>query len=333
MNILITGGAGFIGSHTVDLLVNSGHRVTVYDNLSTGSPHNLRRSAERCTFVEGDVRDLRKLAAVVRQGKFEGILHLAAVASVTKGLLFPGTTEAINVGGTINVLEVARKYGVRRVAFASSAAVYGDPQRVPCAETAPPAPMSQYGIHKLSGEMYARVYSEMYRLETVCLRYFNVYGPRQDAASPYSGVITRFLSLLQRGEKPTINGDGKQTRDFVYVKDLAAVNIAALFKDGVSHAVLNVGTGRVTTIVDLYRQLCQLQGVPAEMAFGPARQGDIRHSRADVTQLGRVLGSVPNTSLTVGLGLSMKAMLEEMGERIEVTEPVPVGKLTLMPSR
>ncbi|MSQ10913.1 MAG: NAD-dependent epimerase/dehydratase family protein [Dehalococcoidia bacterium] len=194
-------------------------------------------------------------------------------------------------------------------------------------------PMSQYGIHKLSGEMYARVYQEMYGLETVCLRYFNVYGPRQDASSPYSGVITRFLSLLQRGEKPTINGDGKQSRDFVYVKDLAAVNIAALFKDGISHAVLNVGTGRVTTIVELYKQLCQLQDVPAEVAFGPARQGDIRHSRANVTQLGRVLGYVPSTSLTLGLSLSMKAMLEEMNERTEFVEAAPHGRLALQPVR
>ncbi len=147
------------------------------------------------------------------------------------------------------------------------------------------------------------------------------------------GRRERDRQQMRCGEKPTINGDGKQSRDFVYVKDLAAVNIAALFKDGISHAVLNVGTGRVATIVELYKQLCQLQGVPAEMAFGPARQGDIRHSRADVTQLGRVLGYVPNTSLTLGLSLSMKAMLEEMNERAEATEAAPLGRLALQTAR
>jgi len=316
MKILITGGAGFIGSHTTDLLVVSGHQVTVFDNLSSGSLANLKSVSQRAEVVEGDVRDGRSLNRLVGAGKFDAILHLAAICSVTEAIRSPQRCHEVNLGGTLNILEVAKKHGIRRVAIASSAAVYGNPDKVPCPETRPAMPLSQYGVQKLAGEHYACTYAHLYGLETVCLRYFNVYGPGQNASSPYSGVISLFINALLQGKVPTIDGDGLQTRDFTYVWDVARANVAALFKPGLTHEVLNVGTGQLTSILDLYWLLCKLLGKEPILKFGSPRPGDIRHSCADVRRLRRRLDARQPCRLEDGLALSINALVEETAKRL-----------------
>jgi UDP-glucose 4-epimerase len=311
MRILITGGAGFIGSHTTDLLAVSGHKVTVYDNLSTGSLANLAMSRHRVDVVEGDVRDLKRLAGLTRERKFDAILHLAAMASVTQSRRFPRWTQDVNVGGALNVLEVARKYDVKRVVLASSAAVYGNLDKVPSSEDHPVQPLSHYGVHKLMAELYAQSYAHLYGLETVCLRYFNVYGPRQQAASIYTGVITKFVHTLFQDGISQIDGDGRQTRDFIYVHDVASANIAALVRDKLSGAVINVGSGHSTSVLELYNMLCRLLGKDRLPTFGPPRPGDIRHSRADVRRMKRMLTDRAPSTLEIGLGLTIKSLVEE----------------------
>jgi len=311
MRILITGGAGFIGSHTTDLLAVSGHKVTVYDNLSTGSLHNLSMSRHRVDLVEGDVRDIRTLAGLIRERKFDAILHLAAVASVDKARNLPRWSQGVNVGGTLNVLEAARKYGVRRVVLASSAAVYGNSPKVPSSEDGMLQAVSHYGVHKVMCELYARTYAHLYALETVCLRYFNVYGPRQLAGSPYSGVITKFVHALLHEGTVRIDGDGRQTRDFIYVHDVAGANIAALFNDRLTGAIINVGSGHATSVLEVYRLLCRLLERDQEPLFGPSRPGDILHSRADVREMRRLLNDRPVASLEIGLGLTIKGLVDE----------------------
>lgn len=315
MKILITGGAGFIGSHTVELLVASGHQVTVFDNLSSGSLSNLESVLDWTKVVEGDVRDDESLDRLVAVERFDAILHLAAICSVTEAIRFPKDCHDVNLGGTLNVLEAAKEHDVRRVVMASSAAVYGNPDKVPCFETGPVMPLSQYGVHKLASEQYARAYAHLYDLETVCLRYFNVFGTRQDASSPYSGVISLFISALLQSNVPTIDGDGLQTRDFIYVWDVARANVAALFNQYLEHRVMNVGTGQQVSMVDLYLLVCKLLGTEPILKFGPPRPGDIRRSCADVSRLRKCLDTRRACSLEEGLDLSIRALVEETGRR------------------
>jgi UDP-glucose 4-epimerase len=304
--VLVTGGAGFIGSHTVEALLERGWEVTALDNLSTGQQQNLER-AEGARLVVGDIEDQGLLTALLRPGAFDAVVHLAAVASVTQSLEDPVATHRVNVDGTLHVFEAARQAGVRRVVVASSAAIYGDVAACPVSEDAPKRPAAPYGLQKWFAEQYARLYAESFGLETVCLRYFNVYGPRQDPASPYSGVISVFAERLAQRQPVRIYGDGGQTRDFVYVKDVAAVNVAAVEARLSGYHAVNVGTGRQTTICELYHRVAALAGSDAEPAFGPPRPGDIRNSCAHPKHLWDTLGIIARTSLADGLQATLGA--------------------------
>ena len=328
MKILITGGAGFIGSHTTELLVTSGHQVTVLDDLSSGSLANLESVLDWTNVVEGDVRDDSSLNRLAAAERFDAILHLAAICSVTEAVRFPQLSHDVNLGGTLNVLEVAAKHDIRRVVVASSAAVYGNPDKVPCSESGPVMPLSQYGVHKVASEHYAGAYAHMYDLETVCLRYFNVFGARQNASSPYSSVISLFINTLLQGKLPTIDGDGLQTRDFVYVWDVARANVAALFKESLEHRVLNVGTGQEVSMIDVYRLVCKLLGKEPILKFAPPRPGDIRRSCADVRLLRKHLDGRRACTLEEGLVLSINDLMGETaeGRRGRTPETLPMAE-------
>ena len=288
MKVLVTGGAGFIGSHTVARLLAGGHTVRVLDDLSTGKRENLAPFGSAVTLLEGDITDLADVERAV--DGVDAVMHLAAVVSVPVSVERPLFAHAVNATGTLNVLDAARRAGVRRVAYASSAAVYGAIADLPAREEAPLVPSSPYGSQKRYNEEAARLATELYGLETVGLRYFNVYGPRQDPRSPYSGVLSIFIDRLLAGEPVAIHGDGMQTRDFVFVGDVARANVAALTGTGGSGLAFNVGTGRETSVLDAYRAIAREAGREAEPSFTPARAGDIRHSVAAVSAIARELG-------------------------------------------
>jgi len=297
MKILITGGAGFIGSHLAEQLLTSGHHVRVLDNLSTGKRSNLPAD-DVLEFIQGDIRDINAVQAAVNG--VDAIVHLAAVASVQASVDDPLSTHATNFDGTLNLLEAARHAGVRRFLYASSAAIYGNNEDLPISEEASPQPMTPYAADKLAGEHYLRFYHQKFGLDTTSFRFFNIFGPRQDPSSPYSGVISIFCDRLQRGEPVAIYGDGGQTRDFVYVGDLARVLVRALSLRTLAGQVINVGRGQQSSLLDLVSALEALSGYKLECRYEPARHGDIRHSCADVRRLQANL-FVPETDLRSGL--------------------------------
>jgi UDP-glucose 4-epimerase len=304
---LITGGAGFIGSHIAEALVERGARVRVFDNLSSGHLENLEAIRGRIEFVEGDIRDPAAIERAMRGVRC--VYHEAALVSVFDSVERPGDNHDINVTGTLNVLRAARAAGARRLVFASSAAVYGNNPELPKREDFRPEPESPYAVAKICGEYYLRVFSSLYGLETVSLRYFNVYGPRQDPRSMYSGVISRFSDALSTGATPTIFGDGAQTRDFVCVKDVVQANLLAMDSPDAGRAdVFNVGTGRPASLLDVLAALRESLGVEVSPVFQPARQGDIRHSLADIGRISRALGYVPRYSLRDGLDELVRSM-------------------------
>ena len=296
---LVTGGAGFIGSHLVDELVGNGCRVTVLDNLSTGHRNNIDHLGDRIDFVEGDIRDAGLLNQVVKG--CEVVFHQAAVVSVSQSVLDPSHSCEVNDLGTVRVLDASRRNGVRRVVMASSSAVYGDDPRMPKTEDMAPKPLSPYAVQKLTGEFYASVFGELYGLETVCLRYFNVFGPRQDPSSPYSGVISIFMNKATAGEVPTIYGDGGQSRDFIYVKDVVRANLLAATETAAAGRVFNVGTGVVIRILDLWKLIGGLSNVQIDPVFDPPRAGDIRESVSDIGRIRQSLGFRPQMALHQGL--------------------------------
>lgn len=296
---LVTGGAGFIGSHLTDALVAQGARVTVLDNLSTGHLHNLDLGNQRITFIEGDIRDSGLLERVI--AGCDVVFHEAAVVSVTQSVQDPSHSCDVNDLGTVRVLDACRKNGVRRVVMASSSAVYGDDPALPKTEKMTPRPLSPYAVQKLSGEYYAAVFGQLYGLETVCLRYFNVYGPRQDPSSPYSGVISIFMSRAAAGEAPTIYGDGSQTRDFVYVGDVVQANMMAATAADAAGRVFNVGTGRAIRIDRLWSSIGELAGTTVAAQFGPPRAGDIHASVSDIGEIHQTIGFEPRVELRQGL--------------------------------
>ncbi len=302
---VVTGGAGFIGSHTVDKLIATGHRVVVLDNFSTGKRANLAQHAgsDRLSIVECDVSHgiFAGLAAITAKlGPVERIVHLAAQVSVVSSMANPGCDMQINYGGTLHVLEYARAMGVKKVVFASSAAVYGDVVKMPVAEDISLQPMSPYGINKLASELALDCYASQYGVPTTALRFFNVYGPRQDPTSPYSGVISIFADRARSGRTLTIFGDGKQTRDFVYVGDVVRA-IAAALGDGNSRLIANVGTGQAITVKELASTILDLCGGSSTIEHAPARSGEILDSRARVDRLRDQLGVVAETKLVDGL--------------------------------
>ncbi|HNQ90468.1 MAG TPA: SDR family oxidoreductase [Verrucomicrobiota bacterium] len=290
MKALVTGGAGFIGSHLAELLLRQGLEVVVLDNFSTGQISNLawRRPGDRIEIVEGDLRDTGLVRRWIRG--CDWVFHQAAVASVAGSVDDPVGTHAQNLTGTLELLEAARQTGVRRVLLASSSAIYGDAGAGPVPESAPPHPLSPYALQKYAGERYAQLYHGLCGLETVALRYFNVYGPRQAPDSPYSGVIARFCRQTLRNEPLVIYGDGAQSRDFVFVEDVVRANLAAVLApaERVAGKVVNVGTGRGRSVLDLVAALGTVSGRSIEPKHAPARPGEVRHSCAD-TQTARAL--------------------------------------------
>jgi len=297
---MITGGAGFIGSHLSHRLVESGEEVVVYDNLFSGSMSNLEDILDDITFHEADIRDAGSLSDSMKGCDY--VVHLAAVASVPLSLERPMFTHEVNITGTLNVLLAARDTGVKRVVFASSSAVYGDrsPQS-PKTETTPTKPLSPYGSQKLAGECYMRNFYDSYSLETVSLRFFNIFGPRQDPNSEYSAVISRFIKRLISGLKPIIYGDGKQSRDFTYVDDVIDAIILALSVESVKGDVFNIGRGKAVSLLDLIGALETITEKNIEVEFDPPRKGDIRHSWSDITLARQRLGYSPGVDLTDGL--------------------------------
>jgi len=298
MKVLITGGAGFIGSHLTERLLAGGHTVRVLDNLSTGKRENLPVSAA-VEFRQGDIRDRAEVNSAIQN--VDAIVHLAAVASVQASVDDPVSTHETNFDGTLYLLEAARRANIHRFLYASSAAVYGDNTALPVAEDAALKPLSPYAADKLAGEHYLAFYFNKFGLQTTAFRFFNIFGPRQDPSSPYSGVISIFVERSLRGEPVTIFGDGTQTRDFVYVGDLAALLVEALSAPATAGQVINVGRGRQSSLLDLLAVLEQLTHKPVIRQHAPARIGDIVHSRADTTRLQRLLGTVPMTDLGAGL--------------------------------
>ena len=306
-NILITGGAGFIGSHVSDKLLAEGHRVIVLDDLSTGKRSNLQQhdGNSRFRFIEGDVAD--DVAALTEPatselGRVTRVVHLAAQTSVVKSIEQPLRDARVNYLGTLQVLEAARHWKSESVVLASSAAVYGDVETVPISEAAAHRPMSPYGVHKLNSEFAAQCYSLTHNLTTTCLRFFNVYGPRQDPSSPYSGVISIFLDRATRNQDLTVFGTGKQTRDFVYVEDVAEAVLRALFHRSAGFCVANIGTGKSSTIEELAALTIESCGSASQVNYADSRPGDIEHSLADNALAVAAFDVRFETTLRDGLG-------------------------------
>jgi len=302
--VLVTGGAGFIGSHLVDALVSEGCEVVVIDDLSTGNLLNLEHIKDRITFLKGDIRD-QDLLTKAADG-CEVIFHQAAVVSVPKTVENPIDSAMVNDMGTLLILETARNTTVRRVVLASSCAVYGDGPELPKVEDMAPKPLSPYAVQKLAGELYALLYHDLYGLETICLRYFNVYGPRQDPSSPYSGVISIFMSKSASKEAPVIYGDGNQYRDFIFVKDVVKANLLAAKTDKASGKIFNVGTGSYVRMNQLWDMICSMTGFNIKPKYEQSRSGDILESVANIDKVKSALGFEPEYSFEKGLEITFK---------------------------
>jgi len=297
--ILVTGGAGFIGSHIADELIAGKHSVRILDDLSTGSLLNIEHLEGRIEFVNGDVS--KKDDVEKAMDGIDGVFHEAAFVSVAESFKFPAKTWDVNIKGTKLLLNTAEKLKVKRFVFASSAAVYGNSPKLPKSEKMSGAPTSPYGNSKSMAEIATIESFNKFKLKSVALRYFNVYGPRQSPTSEYSGVITKFISKMVRGERPVIYGDGRQTRDFIYVDDVVNANMLAMSKKEAVGEVFNVGTGTQTTPNELVETINEILGTSIEPAYEPARQGDIRFSYADISKARKMLGFEPKYSLKDGL--------------------------------
>lgn len=299
MKILVTGGAGFIGSHLTEALVGAGHDVLVLDDLSSGKRQNLAALRGEVELRRGDCSDLAFVRRAVR-GR-EVVFHEAAVPSVARSVKDPELAHRTNATATLHVLLAARDASVRRVIYAGSSSVYGDTRELPKHEGLRPRPKSPYAVGKLAGEEYLRVFAELYGLETLTLRYFNVFGPRQDPSSPYSGVISLFTTALLHGRTPVVYGDGRQSRDFTYVENVVHGNLLALRARGLAGQSVNLATGQRVTLLELLRSLARLLGRPGKAAHRPRRAGDVRHSLADIRLARRLLGYRPRVSFEEGL--------------------------------
>jgi UDP-glucose 4-epimerase len=304
---LVTGGAGFIGSHITEALLRRGDRVRVLDDFSTGRRGNLQFDGDPpgLEVLEGDIRDARAVRDAARGA--DAIVHQAALPSVQRSVDDPMTSHSVNADGTVTVLEAARALGIRRVLYAGSSSVYGDSPSLPKTEEMLPAPLSPYAVSKLVGEYYSTVYAHLYGMETVTLRYFNVFGPRQDPASPYAAVIPLFIAALAAGRKPTVFGDGGQSRDFTYIDNVVEANLLALDAPGLVGDVINVATAERASLLDVLRILGTILGAPAEADHAAPRPGDVRHSLADIRRAADRLGYRPRVGLEEGLRRTVAA--------------------------
>ena len=310
MRVLVTGGAGFVGSHLVRACLDAGEEVRVFDDFSTGKRANLSGVHRDVELVEASVVDARALERAARG--CEVVYHEAAIASVPRSVEDPVGTDLVNSTGTLHALEAARRAGVRRFVFAGSTAVYGDGEELPKREDMPPRPRSPYALQKLAGELYCEQFARLYGLEAIALRYFNVFGPRQDPHSMYAGVIPLFVEALRRGQRPRIFGDGLQSRDFVYVGDVVAANrAAARAPASAAGNSINVGRGVRVSLLELLAEIAAALGVAKpEPVFEPARAGDVRHSQADISRAKTLLGWEPSVTLEDGLRETVRWYVE-----------------------
>ena len=299
MRYLVTGGAGFIGSNTVDELVRRGHGVVVLDDLSSGKEDNLAEVRSKITFMKGSITDIEAVQKAMVQADY--VIHLAARTSVPRSVKDPVDTNRINVDGTLNVLVAARDNKVKRVVFAASSSAYGDTPTLPKSEDMQPVPISPYGVSKYVGELYAQTFGRCYGLENVCLRYFNIFGPRQDPDSPYSGVLSRFSAAFLDSTPPVVFGDGEQTRDFTYVDNAVLANILACEAPSASGRTFNVGTGHAVSLNQVLQMLHKASGKTLETKYEPSREGDIRDSLADIRLAKEFLGYEPAVLFEEGL--------------------------------
>jgi nucleoside-diphosphate-sugar epimerase len=299
VKVLVTGGAGFIGSNLVRALLARGDDVRVLDNFSTGNRANLAGLADDVELVEGELRSYERVHNAVRG--VEVVFHLGALGSVPRSVQDPLTSGAVNVEGTLNVLLAARDEGVRRVVFASSSSIYGDQPELPLRETMAPDPISPYGVAKLAAERYCVSFTRVYPFETVVLRYFNVFGPRQDPRSQYAAVVPLFVTAIAAGEPVTIFDDGEQSRDFTYIDNVVAANLLAADAAGASGRIFNVSSGAPASVNELAETIGRLLDKPVERRYLPPRPGDLRNSWADVSEAREALGFAPSVSLEDGL--------------------------------
>jgi UDP-glucose 4-epimerase len=304
---VVTGGAGFIGSHLAEALLGEGFRVRVVDNLSTGHRSNLDHLAGRYDWIEGNLSDFEVCRRAVDGAEYD--FHEAAIPSVPRSVREPLPSHASGPTATLNVLEASRQAGVRRLMFAASSSAYGETQELPKHEAIFPQPLSPYAAGKLAGEYYVGVYAKTMGLDGVSLRYFNVFGPRQDPSSPYSGVISKFVRVMSEGRRPTIYGDGSQTRDFTYVANVVAANLAAMRSERpLAGTVLNVGTGQRISLLDLIAAINAVLGTKLEPEFQPSREGDVHDSLASLERIQQTLGYRPAVAFEDGLKRTIAAM-------------------------
>ncbi len=318
---LVTGGAGFIGSHLATRLVLDGHCVRVLDNLSTGNRANLAHIAGRFEFLQADLSDLSAVSKAV-QG-IDVVFHQAALASVPRSVEHPLETHAACVTGTIHLLDACRRQGVRRVVYAGSSSAYGNQKTMPKHEAQLTQVLSPYAAAKLAAELYCEAFASTYGLETVRLRYFNVFGPRQDPNSPYSAVIPRFVAALLAGDQPTIYGDGSQSRDFTYIDNVVHANLLASTTGGVSGHVYNCACGESLNLLDLLKRICERLDLPFDPKFEPSRVGDVQHSWADISAAVRDLGYAVQVSAKEGLARTVDWYVEQY----RCGRPFPAGNM------
>lgn len=303
MKICVTGGAGFIGSNIAKELVKQGHEIVVVDNLVNGKLENLDPYRDKIEFIKGDIRDIELLKKVFKG--VEAISHQAALISVVDSIKQPELYEDVNVNGTKNVLEAAKECNVKKVVFASSCALYGNNKNLPIKETEEPMPTSPYADTKVKGENLLKEYHEKYGLKTICLRYFNILGPGQDPNSPYAAVIPIFISKLLKDEPPFVYGNGEQTRDFIYIKDVVNANIKALLENNIEHEIINVATGKETSVNQLLEKLNSILGKDIKPIYKDAREGDIKKSYADISKF-KTLLNIDLTDLETALKETIK---------------------------
>ncbi|MBV9199193.1 MAG: SDR family oxidoreductase [Alphaproteobacteria bacterium] len=320
---VVTGGAGFIGSALVRALLANGRRVHVIDNLATGNLDNIEEVADEITLYEYDLRDYDRIAPVIAGA--ERVFHLAAIPSVPKSILQPVPSHESNIDGTFNVFRAAAEGKAGRVIYAGSSSAYGDTVVLPKVETMAPRPKSPYAVQKLVGEYYAGVFSDCFQLETVSLRFFNVFGPRQDPTSVYSGVLSIFLTCLLERRSPTIYGDGEQSRDFTYVEDVVGLMLKASQAAGVSGKVFNAGNGGRYTLNQTWALLQKIEGVDLPARYGPPRPGDVRDSQADTTAAVRELGHQPQFTFEQGLRLTLEWYRGDLERKLASSSRLSLG--------